>query len=106
MAQTDRHIDRHTDGHGDSMTNLEGHQNCIIGSTVTAISLNRGMVPIGGAASGRVCAWSLVHIQLVYDVCIALLSHRCRKRGTWAYYAHLFVTHNPDSSVHCLRLGS
>ena len=36
--------------------NPEGHQNPISGSKVTAILLKGWMLPIGGAASGRVCA--------------------------------------------------
>ena len=45
--------------------NLEGHQNCITGSRVTAILLNGWTLPIGEAASGRVCACSL-RSRLVY----------------------------------------
>ena len=37
----------------------EGHQNYISGSKVTAILLKGWILPIGGAASGRVCACSL-----------------------------------------------
>ena len=33
--------------------NLEGHQNCCIGSKVTAILLNGWILPTGGAALGR-----------------------------------------------------
>ena len=36
--------------------NLEGHPNRFIGSKATAILLNGGILPIGGVASGRVCA--------------------------------------------------
>ena len=36
--------------------NLEGHPNCIIGSKVTVILLNGLILPVGDAASGRVCA--------------------------------------------------
>ena len=39
--------------------NLEGHQNRITGSRVTAILPNGWTSPIGEAASGRVCACSL-----------------------------------------------
>jgi hypothetical protein len=39
--------------------NLEGHLNRSIGSKVTAILVNGGILPRGGAASGRVCACSL-----------------------------------------------
>ena len=35
--------------------NLEGHQNCCIGSKVMAILLNKLILPTGGVASGRVC---------------------------------------------------
>ena len=35
--------------------NLEGHQNCITGARVAAILLNGLILPIGEAASGRVC---------------------------------------------------
>ena len=44
--------------------NLEGHQNPISGSTVKAILLKGWILPIGGVASGRVCACSL-HGRLV-----------------------------------------
>ena len=37
----------------------EGHQHCITGSKVTAILLKGWILPIGGVASGRVCACSL-----------------------------------------------
>ena len=36
--------------------NLEGHLNCITGSKVTAILMKGWILPIGGVASGRVCA--------------------------------------------------
>ena len=39
--------------------NLEGHLNRITGSRVTAILLNGWVLPVGGVASGRVCACSL-----------------------------------------------
>ena len=39
--------------------NFEGHPNCITGSKVMAILLNRWILPIGGVALGRVCACSL-----------------------------------------------
>ena len=39
--------------------NLEGHQNRITGLRVRAILLNDWTLPIGEAASGRVCACSL-----------------------------------------------
>ena len=39
--------------------NPEGHQNHCIGSKVTAILLNGGILPTGGASSGRVCSCSL-----------------------------------------------
>ena len=39
--------------------NLEGHSNHCIGSKVTTILLNGWILPIGWAASGRVCVWSL-----------------------------------------------
>ena len=45
--------------------NPEGHQNCCIGSKVTAILLNGWILPTGGASSGRVCACSL-RSRLVY----------------------------------------
>ena len=35
--------------------NLEGHLSCCIGSKVTAIFLNRLILPNGGVTSGRVC---------------------------------------------------
>jgi hypothetical protein len=39
--------------------NPEGHQKRIIGSKVTAILLSGWILPIGGVASGMVCACSL-----------------------------------------------
>ena len=39
--------------------NLEGHQNCTIGSRVMGILLKGDILPIGVVASGRVCAYSL-----------------------------------------------
>ena len=39
--------------------NPEGHPNRITGSKVTSVLLNRWILPIGGALSGRVCACSL-----------------------------------------------
>ena len=45
--------------------NLKGHLNRNIGSKVTAILLNRWVLPIGGVAWGRVCTWSL-HNRLVF----------------------------------------
>ena len=39
--------------------NLEGHLYRFIGSKVTAILVNGGILPTGGVASGRVCACSL-----------------------------------------------
>ena len=36
--------------------NLEGHLNLFIGSKVTAILVNGGILPTSGVASGRVCA--------------------------------------------------
>ena len=38
--------------------NPEGHQNHMSGSTVTAILLKEWILPIGGVASGRICACS------------------------------------------------
>ena len=35
--------------------NLKGHLNCFIGSKVTAILENGGILPRGGVSSGRVC---------------------------------------------------
>ena len=48
--------------------NPEGHQNPINGSKVTAILLKRWIWPIGGVASGRICACSL-HTSLVSTGC-------------------------------------
>ena len=39
--------------------NLDGHLNRYIGSKVTAILVNGGILPCGGVASGRVCGSSL-----------------------------------------------
>ena len=43
---------------------FKGHQNCIIGPTVTAIFLNCWVLPIGGVSSERVCALDKV-VKLV-----------------------------------------
>ena len=43
----------------EEILNLEGHQNRMTGSRVTAILLNGWTLPIGEAASGRVFACSL-----------------------------------------------
>ena len=61
--------------------NLEGNQNCCIGSKVTAILLNGWIFHTGGASLGRVCACSLrsrlvfiyekdleQHIQVLQDL--------------------------------------
>ena len=42
-----------------NLLNPEGHHNLISDSKVTAILLNCWILPIGGVASGRVCACSL-----------------------------------------------
>ena len=39
--------------------NVRGHQNCMNGVKLMAILLHRLFLPIVGAASGRVCAYSL-----------------------------------------------
>ena len=39
--------------------NPEGHQNCITSSKVTAILVKGYILPLGGVASGRVCACSM-----------------------------------------------
>ena len=49
--------------------NPEGHHNGIIGSKVTVILLKGWILPIGGAASGRVCN------QRGYPVYFFLLNH-------------------------------
>ena len=46
--------------------NLEGHLNPFIGSKVAAILVNRGILPLGGVASGRVCACSLRSRLVLY----------------------------------------
>ena len=53
--------------------NPEGHKNPISGSKVTAILLKRWIWPIGGVASGRVCACSL-NSRLVSKGCSKLQS--------------------------------
>ena len=52
-------------GKFEEIQNLEGHRNRTTGSRVTAILLKGGSLPIGGVASGRVCACSL-RSRLVY----------------------------------------
>ena len=47
--------------------NLDGHLNCFIGSKVTAILVNGGILPMGGVAVGRVCTCSL-HSSLVFVI--------------------------------------
>ena len=49
--------------------NLKGYQNFIIDSKVTAILLNGWIWPIGGVASGRVCACSLRSRLVMLGVC-------------------------------------
>ena len=39
--------------------NPEGYLNCLIGSKVTAILVNGGVLPSGGASLGRVCVCSM-----------------------------------------------
>ena len=46
---------------------LRGHQNPISGSEVTVILLKGWIWPIGGVASGRVCACSLLRFFLDFD---------------------------------------
>ena len=46
---------------------MKGHLNRFIGSKVTAIFVNGGILPSGGVASGRVCACSLRR-RLVYSI--------------------------------------
>ena len=48
-----------------NMLNPEGHQNPISGAKVTVFLLKEWILPIGGVASGRVCACSL-RSRLVY----------------------------------------
>ena len=55
---------------------LEGHPNYCIGSKVTTILLNRLILPIGGASSGRVCVCSL-HSRLVYPVSALFVEQTC-----------------------------
>ena len=57
--------------------NPEGHQNPSSGSKFTALLLKGLIWPIGGVASGRVCACSL-HSRLVYllfHCCLEFLEH-------------------------------
>ena len=46
--------------------NFKGHQNCSIGSKVTAILVNGGILPRGGVALGRVCTCSLRSMLLLW----------------------------------------
>ena len=53
--------------------NPEGHRNCIIGSKVMAVWLNGWIFPIGGVASGWVCACSLssrLLFHLIWVICL------------------------------------
>ena len=50
--------------------NLEYDPNCIIGSKVVAIFLNWWALPIGGVASRRVCACSLISRLVNWGVLI------------------------------------
>ena len=45
--------------------NPEGHQNPIGGSKDMAILLKGWILPIGGASSGRVCAYVFMYVYLV-----------------------------------------
>ena len=60
--------------------NPEGHQNPIIGSKVTAILLKGCILPIGGVASGRVCAWSLRSRLIYASNELLLLDMQCLRR--------------------------
>ena len=70
--------------------NIKDHQNRITGSKVTAILVRGKMLPIGGVASGRVCARNL-HSRLVLvlfdnfgDILVLL--------GTFGYFLVHLVT--------------
>ena len=66
--------------------NLEGHQNCMTGSRVTVILLNRWTLPIGEAASGRVCVCSL-RSRLVFRMLSDLIQGDNQiQRGTCRSY--------------------
>ena len=72
--------------------NLEGHQNCITCSRVMAILLNGWTLPIGEAASGRVCTCSLcsrlVFIQARIQPLSIVLDVICSAWTTTKAYAH------------------
>ena len=46
--------------------NQEGHLNRFVGSEVTAVLVNGGILRSGGVASGRVCACSLRSRLVLY----------------------------------------
>ena len=48
--------------------NIEGNPNCITGSKVMVILLNGGILPVGGVASGRVCAAGLFILMSVSSI--------------------------------------
>ena len=55
--------------------NLEGHQNRIIGSKVTAILLSGWILPIGGVALERVCHERHQPHLLIMSVDFGILFH-------------------------------
>ena len=61
----------------------KGHTNCITGSKFTAILLNGGIFPIGGVASGTVCA------QPGKQACLYTLSSCMSVFMCWLSVVHL-----------------
>ena len=66
-------------GKFEEIINLKGHQNCTTGSRAKAILLKGKLLPIGGVASGRVCACSL-HSRLVFKACV-----KCQVSHEWSH---------------------
>ena len=46
------------------ITNMKGHQNCMIGSKVTVILIDMWILPIHGVTSGGACACMEVTTEL------------------------------------------
>ena len=72
--------------------NLEGHQNCCIGSKVMTILLNGWILPNGGALSWRVFACSL-RSRLVYIPCGIKegKGHQCLEQNNYFVKFSTFV---------------
>ena len=92
--------------------NLEGHLNRFIGSNVTAILVNGGILPIGGVASGGVCVCSLRSRLVCWRVwyqrglCRLFLSYRKHGEHQPQRKFHRFANPNLTSLTSCLNSTS